>query len=81
MTAEVVINLEVYEKFRSFINGIEKYDANIKAYTIDKKRHVDAKSLIGIITLEPTKDIILSAEFEDEAKRDEFLEAMKQYQK
>ena len=80
-TAEVIIHLDSYENFKRFVNGIEKYDANITAYTLDRERRVDGKSLIGILTLDPMKDFILTAQFDREAKRDEFLCAMKQFEK
>lgn len=64
---EVMVNLNMIEKVKSFVNQTMKYDSNLVSLDLISGRYViDAKSILGIFSLDLTRDIILRINTEDE---------------
>lgn len=64
---EVMVNLNMIEKVKSFVNQTMKYDSNLVSLDLISGRYViDAKSILGIFSLDLTRDIVLRINTEDE---------------
>ncbi len=72
---ELTIKLSTVEQIRSFINKVERY-----SFTVDLKSGrylVDAKSIMGIFSLDLLQPITLIAETDENDTK--FLEDMKEF--
>lgn len=64
---EVMVNLNKIEAVKSFVNQTMKYDSSLVSLDLISDRYViDAKSILGIFSLDLTKDIVLRINTEDE---------------
>lgn len=72
---KVVISLNSIDKVKSFVNTISQYDFDFDL--ISGRYVIDAKSIMGIFSLDLSKPIDLNIHAEDGA--DEVLEVLKPY--
>lgn len=64
---EVMVNLNKIKAVKSFVNQTMKYDSSLVSLDLISDRYViDAKSILGIFSLDLTKDIVLRINTEDE---------------
>ena len=71
----VQISLKSIDKVKSFVNEITKYDYDFDL--VSGRYVIDAKSIMGIFSLDLSKPIDLA--IHAEANEDEILEALKPY--
>ena len=62
----VKISLNSIDKVKSFVNEITKYDNDFDL--VSGRYVIDAKSIMGIFSLDLSKPLILNADTDDEAK-------------
>lgn len=76
---KIIINLNDFSKAKKFINEVSKFESDIDA--IKDRYIVDAKSIVGIFTLDLSKPItvVLHSDNEEETKR--FTEVMEEFTK
>ena len=72
----VQISLNSIEKVKHFVNTITKYDNDFDL--ISGRYVIDAKSIMGIFSLDLSKPISLTIHADD-ASADEILDALKDY--
>ena len=72
----VTINLGSIDKVKSFVNDITKFDNDFDL--VSGRYVIDAKSIMGIFSLDLTKPIDLNIHNEDNL--DEILEVLKKYE-
>ena len=72
----VTINLGSLDKVKSFVNDITKFDNDF--YLVSGRYVIDAKSIMGIFSLDLSKPIDLNIHNEDNL--DEILEVLKKYE-
>ena len=72
----VTINLSSIDKVKSFVNDIAKFDSDFDL--VSGRYVIDAKSIMGIFSLDLSKPIDLNIHTEGGA--DDVLEVLKQYQ-
>ena len=71
----VMISLNSIDKVKSFVNEITKYDYDFDL--VSGRYVIDAKSIMGIFSLDLSKPIDLAIHVENDV--DEILEALKPY--
>ena len=71
----VKISLNSIDKVKSFVNDISKFDSDFDL--VSGRYVIDAKSIMGIFSLDLSKPIDLNIHAEDNA--DEILAALKNY--
>lgn len=71
----VQISLNSIDKVKSFVNAITKFDCDFDL--VSGRYVIDAKSIMGIFSLDLSKPIDLNIHAEDDAT--EVLEALKSY--
>lgn len=76
MTA-VQINLNSIEKVKSFVNEITKFDAEFDL--VSGRYVIDAKSIMGIFSLDISKPIDLNIHADSDAELKEIMNAIKAY--
>lgn len=76
MTA-VQINLNSIEKVKSFVNEITKFDAEFDL--VSGRYVIDAKSIMGIFSLDISKPIDLNIHADSDAELKEIMNAIKTY--
>ncbi len=72
----VTINLNSIDKVKSFVNDITKFDSDFDL--ISGRYVIDAKSIMGIFSLDLSKPIELN--IHDDAEMDTILEVLKKYE-
>ena len=72
----VTINLGSIDKVKSFVNDITKFDNDFDL--VSGRYIIDAKSIMGIFSLDLSKPIDLNIHNEDNL--DEILEVLKKYE-
>ena len=72
----VTINLGSIDKVKSFVNDITKFDNDFDL--VSGRYVIDAKSIMGIFSLDLSKPIDLNIHNEDNL--DEILEVLKKYE-
>ena len=72
----IKITLNSIDKVKSFVNEITKYDYDFDL--VSGRYVIDAKSIMGIFSLDLSKPIDLNIHVEDNV--DEILETLKPYQ-
>lgn len=72
----VTINLGSIDKVKSFVNDITKFDNDFDL--VSERYVIDAKSIMGIFSLDLSKPIDLNIHNEDNL--DEILEVLKKYE-
>ena len=72
----VTINLGYIDKVKSFVNDITKFDNDFDL--VSGRYVIDAKSIMGIFSLDLSKPIDLNIHNEDNL--DEILEVLKKYE-
>ena len=60
----VTINLGSIDKVKSFVNDITKFDSDFDL--VSGRYVIDAKSIMGIFSLDLSKPLILNADTDDE---------------
>ena len=73
----VQISLNSIDKVKSFVNSITQFDFDFDL--ISGRYVIDAKSIMGIFSLDLMKPIELTAEIEDAAERAAFEEDIKRF--
>lgn len=73
----VQISLNSIDKVKSFVNEITKYDFDFDL--ISGRYVIDAKSIMGIFSLDLSKPIQLNIHVEDAAEADVVMEALSAY--
>ena len=73
----VQISLNSIDKVKSFVNDITKFDYDFDFDLVSGRYVIDAKSIMGIFSLDLSKPIDLNIHAEDGA--DEVLEVLKPY--
>ena len=72
----VTINLGSIDKVKSFVNDITKFDSDFDL--VSDRYVIDAKSIMGIFSLDLSKPIDLNIHSEQDI--DEILEVLKKYE-
>lgn len=72
----IKISLNSIDKVKTFVNEINKFDADFDL--VSGRYVIDAKSIMGIFSLDLSKDIDLNIHMEGD-KLNEVLEALKPY--
>ena len=72
----VTINLGSIDKVKSFVNDITKFDSDFDL--VSGRYVIDAKSIMGIFSLDLTKPIDLNIHGDKEI--DEIMEVLKKYE-
>ena len=72
----VTVNLSSIDKVKSFVNDIAKYDNDFDL--VSGRYVIDAKSIMGIFSLDLSKPINLNIHSDDNL--DEILETLKKYE-
>lgn len=75
--AAVQINLNSIEKVKSFVNEITKFDAEFDL--VSGRYVIDAKSIMGIFSLDISKPIDLNIHTDSDAELQEIMDAIKAY--
>ncbi len=73
----VQISLNSIEKVKSFVNAISKFDYDFDL--ISGRYVIDAKSIMGIFSLDLSKPIQLTIHNDTKSEVDEVIEAIKPY--
>ena len=73
----VQINLNSIEQVQSFVNEITKFDAEFDL--VSGRYVIDAKSIMGIFSLDISKPIDLNIHADTESETTEILDAIKPY--
>ena len=73
----VKISLNSIDKVKTFVNEINRFDADFDL--VSGRYVIDAKSIMGIFSLDLSKDIDLNIHMEGD-KLNEVLEVLKQYE-
>lgn len=75
---KVTVNLNQLEMMKRFVSIISTFESDVDA--VRDKYTIDAKSIMGLLTLDLSKplDIVLNSKDEDEVNR--FLEVMKEFE-
>ncbi len=73
----VQINLNSIEKVKSFVNEITKFDAEFDL--VSGRYVIDAKSIMGIFSLDISKPIDLNIHAETEADLNAIMDAISPY--
>lgn len=73
----VQINLNSIEKVKSFVNEITKFDAEFDL--VSGRYVIDAKSIMGIFSLDISKPIDLNIHTDSDAELKEIMDAIKAY--
>ena len=72
----VTINLGSIDKVKSFVNDITKFDSDFDL--VSGRYVIDAKSIMGIFSLDLSKPIILNIHGDEDNA--EFMEVIKKYE-
>ncbi len=79
MNTELVLNLKTLEKVKKFTNVVNKFNSDVD---IIRDRYViDAKSIIGIFTIDLTKPVTVRIVSDDKAEITRFNEQMEEFMK
>lgn len=73
----IKISLNSIDKVKTFVNEINRFDADFDL--VSGRYVIDAKSIMGIFSLDLSKDIDLNIHMEGD-KLNEVLEVLKQYE-
>ena len=73
----VKISLNSIDKVKSFVNDLTKFDSDFDL--VSGRYVIDAKSIMGIFSLDLSKPIDLAIHADSEANMDEILEILKPY--
>lgn len=73
----VQINLNSIEKVKSFVNEITKFEAEFDL--VSGRYVIDAKSIMGIFSLDISKPIDLNIHADTETETNEILDAIRPY--
>ena len=73
----VQINLNSIEKVKSFVNEITKFDAEFDL--VSGRYVIDAKSIMGIFSLDISKPIDLNVHAESDEEAQKILKAIEPY--
>ena len=73
----VMISLNSIDKVKSFVNDITKFDYNFDL--VSGRYVIDAKSIMGIFSLDLSKPINLHIHAEENADQEKVMEVLKPY--
>ncbi len=73
----VQISLNSIDKVKSFVNELSKYDVDFDL--VSGRYVIDAKSIMGIFSLDLSKPIDLNIHADADSNLDQILEALKPY--
>ena len=72
----VLISLKTHEDIKQFVNIASKYDYKIKLIDKENDYKVDAKSILGVLSLEPYKPVTVEIY---STSCNDFVKALKPY--
>ena len=75
---KVIVNLNEMTKLNGFVNVVSTFESNIDA--IRGRYIIDAKSILGVMSLDLSKPLEIALISDDEAEIARFIEVMKKYQ-
>ena len=73
----VMISLNSIDKVKSFVNDITKFDYDFDL--VSRRYVIDAKSIMGIFSLDLSKPINLHIHAEENADQEKVMEVLKPY--
>lgn len=76
---KLVISLNKMSDIQKFVNVVNTYASSIDASSVDQHYTVDAKSLLGVIALDPSKPVVVSINATDKDEEDKFIDDMRQF--
>ena len=76
---EVEVCLNDREKFKKFVNTVSLFEFDICIRSKDRTNTYDAKSIMGIISLDLSKPVIVSAHITDDESVAVFKKAMEEF--
>ena len=80
MEKEILISLNTVEKVKDFVNKVSKYDSDeITLDLISGRYIIDAKSIMGIFSLDLSKNLTLRMLTKDENLINDLKEDIKNY--
>ena len=80
MEKEILISLNTVEKVKNFVNKVSKYDSDeITLDLISGRYIIDAKSIMGIFSLDLSKNLTLRMLAKDENLINNLKEDIKNY--
>lgn len=79
MNTKIKINLNDFTKAKKFINEVVKFNSDIDA--VKDRYIVDAKSIVGIFTLDLSKPITIVIHSDDEEEIKRFNKTMEEFTK
>ena len=77
MTNEVIVNLKEVEKTKRFAMVASKFISDIDA--VRNKYTVDAKSILGLLTLDLSEPLLIKINSNDEIEIRKFNEVMEEF--
>lgn len=75
---KVIVNLNEITKLNGFINVVTTFESDVDA--IRGHYVIDAKSILGMMSLDLSKPLEIALNSDDEAEIARFIEVMKKYQ-
>ena len=75
---KVTVNLNEMKKLNSFVNVVSTFESDVDA--IRDRYVINAKSIMGLVTLDLSKPLEITIYSEDEVEIQRFEEAMKNFQ-
>lgn len=75
---KVIVNLNEITKLNGFINVVTTFESDVDA--IRGHYVIDAKSILGMMSLDLSKPLEIALNSNDEAEIARFIEVMKKYQ-
>lgn len=73
------VKVDTIEKVKNFTNEIEKFEASADLGSIDRRYTVDAKSILGVFSLDLSRPMRLVI-YDDEKNIGEYEELLKKYE-
>lgn len=71
------VSLNAIEKVKKFTNITNSFDCDVDV--LQGRYTIDAKSVLGVFSLDLTKTVTVEIESDDEKEIDRFLEAMEEF--
>ena len=73
------VKVDTIEKVKDFTNEIGKFEASADLWSIDRRYTVDAKSILGVFSLDLSRPMRLVI-YDDEENIGEYEELLKKYE-
>lgn len=79
MNTELILNLNTLERVKNFTNVVNRFNSDIDV--IRDRYIIDAKSVIGIYTIDLTRPVTIRIVSDDKAEIARFHEQMEEFMK